>query len=113
VLSEKRIVTKLPLTGIWDDKGLVSEARVRHIDKEEIRDLMRTGTVQFIVANCGEGLRWIPELDRFSFWKRTERSIAKPETPIRLEEFPGQIAYVASEWRGRNGEQLVLLEAHH
>jgi len=113
VQSEKRSVTKIPLREIWDDKGPVSEERVRHMGKDEICDLMRTDAVHFIVANCGEGLRWIPESERFSFWKRTERSIAKPDAPIRLEEFPAQVAYVASEWRGRSGERLILLEAHH
>jgi len=31
---------------------------------------MGTGQVQFIVANCGAKLNWIPMQERFEFWKR-------------------------------------------
>ena len=33
--------------------------------------------------------------------------------PLNLRLHPNEIAYIASEWRGRNGECLVLLEKHH
>lgn len=64
-------------------------------------------------ANCGAKLNWVPTQERFEFWKTVRRQIADPMNPIRLDRFPNETAYTASEWRGRAGERLVLLETHH
>ncbi len=101
--SDQRIVTKLPLTELWDETGALPGERIRHLDENLIRGLMGTGQVQFIVANCGAKLNWIPMQERFEFWLR----------PIYIERLPNQTAYTASEWRGRIGELLILLETHH
>jgi hypothetical protein len=55
----------------------------------------------------------LPTERRFDFWKETKPHIAEPQRPIILKEFPGEIAYVASEWRGQNGQCLILLESYH
>jgi hypothetical protein len=49
---------KLPLGELWDESGPLQGGRVRHLDQDLIRELMRTGTVQFIVAD-GMKLNWI------------------------------------------------------
>ena len=74
---------------------------------------MRTALGQFIVANCGAKLNWIPLQERFEFWKMVRPQIADPMKPIRLDQFPIETAYTASEWRGRTGECLILLEKQH
>jgi len=111
--SDQRIVTKLPLTELWDETGALPGERIRHLDENLIRGLMGTGQVQFIVANCGAKLNWIPTQERFEFWKTVRPQIADPIKPIQLNQFPNETAYTASEWRGRIGECLILLEKHH
>jgi hypothetical protein len=110
---DQRIVTELPLTELWDETGALPGERVRHVDGNLIRGLMGTGQVQFIVANCGAKLNWIPMQERFEFWKTVRQQIADPSQPIHLKQFPNETAYIASEWHGNAGECLILLEAHH
>jgi len=110
---DERIVTKLPLAELWDESGTLRGERIRPLDQELIRELVRTALVQFIVANCGAKLNWIPQKGRFEFWKMVRPQIADPMKPIRLDQFPNETAYTASEWRGRTGECLILLEMHH
>jgi hypothetical protein len=110
---DQRIVTKLPLTELWDETGALHGERIRHLDENLIRELMRAGQVQFIVANCGAKLNWMPMPERFEFWKTVRSQVADALRPISLERFPNQTAYIASEWRGRTGECLILLETHH
>jgi hypothetical protein len=69
--------------------------------------------MQFIVADCGVKLNWIPTHERFEFWKTARPQIAEPMKPIQLDQFPKETAYTASERRGRTGECLILLEKHH
>jgi hypothetical protein len=110
---EHRIVTKIPLTELWDESGTLTDERVRNLDASNIIELLRTGLVQFIVADCGLKLRWIPAQQRYEFWKTAKPQIADPVKPIYLKQFPNGTAYSASEWRGRACECFVLLETHH
>ena len=110
---EHRIVTELPLNELWDETDTLPGERIRHLDGNLIRGLMGTGQVQFIVADCGAKLNWIPMPERFEFFKAIRPQIADPMKPIELDQFPNETAYTASEWRGRTGECLILLEKHH
>ena len=110
---DQRIVTKLPLTELWDETGALPGERIRYVDENLIRGLMGTGQVQFIVADCGAKLNWIPMQERFEFWKAIRTQVADAGRPIYIERFPNQTAYIASEWRGRTGECLILLEMNH
>ena len=110
---ELRIVTKIPLTELWDGKGKIDSERICYLDQRKLAELLRASEVHFVVADCGLKLEWIPPQERFRFWKRVRRQIADPGKPIYRETFPQEIAYIASEWRGRAGECLVLLEKHH
>jgi len=74
---------------------------------------MRTGPVQFVVANCGVRLNWAPMQERFESWKAVPSHIADPSKPILLKQFPNETTYIASEWRERAGECLILLEKYH
>ena len=110
---EQRIVTKIPVTELWDERGALPCERIRQLDENLIRGLMGTGQLQFIVANCGAKLNWIPMPERFEFWKTVRSQVADPSQPIHLKQFPEETAYTASEWRGNARECLILLEAHH
>src|SRR5215470_12768197 len=102
--ADHRRVTKLPLTELWDESGPLHGERLRHVDQNLIRELVRTALVRFVVANPGEKLTWIPPQERFEFWKSVRTQIADPRMPIYLDQFPNETAYTASEWRGRGGE---------
>ena len=112
---DQRIVTKLPLAELWDEKGTITGRRVRPLSASNVAELLRTDPVYFVVADCGTNLKWIPPQERFSFWKIIQPQIADhdPRQPIRLEQFPNEMACTASQWRGRAGECVVLLEKHH
>jgi hypothetical protein len=93
--------------------GTLPGDRIRNIDEDGIKALLRSGPVRFVVANCGSNLRWIPVEETFDFWKRIRHQIAKPSSPIHLEKYPNETAYIASQWRGQPDRSLILLEAHH
>lgn len=110
---DQTIVTKIPLTEIWADRGTISNERLRRLDQSNLAELLRAGPLQFLVADCGLKLMWIPTQQRFEFWETVKPQIADPAKPIYREQFPDETAYIASEWRGRAGECLILLEKHH
>jgi hypothetical protein len=110
---EQRIVTRIPLTELWDETGAVSSERIRTLDQIFIQELLRVAPVQFIVANVGTGLRWIPMQQTFEFWKAVRPQIAEPLNQIPLEQFPNATALIASEWRSHDAACLILLEQHH
>lgn len=110
---EQRIVTKLPLKELWDENGTLSEGRIGSLGQNNLAELLRARPVQFVIADVGEKLDWIPTQDRFEFWKTVRPQILDSPGPIYLEHFPSKTAYAASEWRGRAGECLILLEKHH
>ena len=89
---DQRIVAKIPLTELWDERGALPGERIRHVDGNLIRGLMGTGQVQFIVADCGAKLNWIPMPERFEFWKTVRTQVADPSQPILLKQFPNETA---------------------
>lgn len=110
---DQRIVTKLPLTELWDERGTVTRKRVRNLDQNNLAELLRAGPLRFVMADCGVNLRWIAMEERFEFWKTVRPQIANPLKPMGLHEYPNETAYTASEWHGRTGERVILLEKHH
>ena len=108
--SEQRIVTKLPLVELWDEGGTFTAGRIRNLDQDNISEVLRAGSVRFVVADSGLPLNWIPTQHRFDFWKTVQSQIAHSSRPILLELFLNKTAYTAAEWRGRGGECVILLE---
>ena len=86
----------MPLSHLWDKAGQLEAHRGRCVGKDEITELMRNGST-FVVADVGQSLRWIPEQDRFTFWKAEVRSRLVPPEADRfcLEAYPNQYCYVA------------------
>jgi hypothetical protein len=110
---EQRLVVKMPLTELWDDEGTLLGERIRNLVESDLVELLHTGPVQFLVADAGLELRWIRTQQLFEFWKTVRPQIAHPEKPIYRERVLNETAYIASEWRGRTGECLILLEKYH
>jgi hypothetical protein len=110
---DQRLVTRIPLTELWDEDGILADKRIRNLDQSALLELVQSGPVRFVVADPGLKLEWIPTERRFQFWKAIKPQITDPGKRIRREDFPNQTFYTASEWRGRSGECLILLEKHH
>lgn len=113
---EQRIVVSMPLDELWDEQGSITARRGRALGQQEIAALLSSETVQFVVANVGSHLRWIPLDDRFTFWKGEVKVRLVPTNAekLRLEDYPGEYCYVATEWRRPSGQStIILLERHH
>lgn len=109
-----RIVIAVPLSILWSGDCDLESRRIRWLNREALRDLLRGEPVQFVVANVGSPLRWTPIEDRFAFWTDDCLPHLADQQEFQLERFPNGMAYVASEWSVINGQHpIVLLEAHH
>ena len=110
-MTSRLTITRLPLEQL---PGIEAH-RERVLSKEAVRNILRHGPVEFIVAEVGRPLRHV-EVDKcYEFWKSEAEVhvVADPDAGFRLEEFPGEYAYVASEWSGQGRTPIVLLEKHH
>jgi len=114
--NKLRSVVELPLSEVWNEQGPVSAARLRHLTREDLRQLLQAGAVCFIIANVGHLLRWIPDDEGHAFWKLEVRPhlVAEPDRPFDIYSFPEGYCYIASEWRAPNEvHAIVLLEQRH
>lgn len=105
----------MPLTELWRDDGqTVEAAREESIGVSEMRALLRSVPVQFVVADLGSLPEWIPLDQCFEFWKEdVGLHLAEPEETVSLERFPGEYCYFASKWTNNRGVPIILLEKHH
>jgi hypothetical protein len=112
--ADQRIVTRLPLEELWSGSGLMSTIKVRDLNAEQIRELLRSAEVRLVVADVGVPLRWIPNNETYDFWKQECRHrLADPDSRAGLEDFPGEYCYFASEWKSDEGEKIIVLSKMH
>lgn len=110
----QRIVTSTPLRELWNEHGGVEAVRVRDINAEVIRELLRRGPVRFVVAEGGLPLRWLPEEDCFHFWKSSVQShLHAAGTQVYLDDVSNGYCYFASEWSVPIGSPIIVLETVH
>ena len=102
-------VNRLPLTELWDDAGPVSAARGRDVSAADIRELLQTGPVSFVVADVSVPLRWVPAAEGFRFWKAEVQSRLAGQDGARLQDFPDGYCYFASKWAAAGGSPVVVL----
>ena len=103
----------MPLTQIWNDDGRIEATRERFLDLEQLKALLSKFPVEFVVADPGLPLKWIPVDHCFAFWKSEVKAHLASSDRFSLKDFPGEYAYVASEWSGELETPVVLLEMHH
>src|SRR5262249_27680064 len=110
----QRIVTRMPLSDLWDKSGQLNAHRVKHVGRKEITQLLRDAST-FVVADVGHPLRWIPEKDRFNFWKTEVKDHMVPAevNSFYLEDYPNEYCFVASVWHCVESKPVVVLERHH
>jgi hypothetical protein len=113
----ERIVVQMPLTQLWDESGTLPLKKRREVGRSDVAELLRGGSVSFVIADCGRPLNWVPHRDCYRFWKNEVKPrLVEPdaaERGFRLEEFPGQYCYVASEWGLGEEGPVVVLETYH
>ncbi len=107
------IVTQLPLTALGAARQGAS--RTRSLGELEIKALLRSGPVEFVVAEVGRPLRWLPWREGTEFWKgELQPHLARPgDEAIRLDDFPGSYFYWASEWGEAGSAPVILCELSH
>ena len=109
----QRVVTRLPLTELWDEAGTVAASHCRDLTGVDIRALLQAGPVRFVVADIAAPLRWVPIGDCFRFWKAEVQSRVADLAGTSLDEFPGVYCYFASEWGPTGGPPIVVLSVAH
>ncbi len=115
MIPSSRIVTLLPLAILWDEEGDIEAIRERWLLRAALQEMLRHSPVEFFVADVGRQLRRVEIAKCYDFWKSEVLAhlVDHPESPFRIEDFPDQYAYVASEWSGKIQAPIVLLEKHH
>ena len=110
-----KVVTQLPLTLLWRDDGFTTASRIRWLTADDIASLLRDGRVQFVVADIGASLLWIPLGECYDFWKaEAQPHLAAPGSRASLDDFPDGYCYFASEWSNRDGAvPIIVCETHH
>lgn len=108
-----RIVTQLPLEELWVGQRLISTIKIRDVGAAAIADHLRTGKVRFVVADIGRPLEWIPTSETFDFWKEELQPHLATSEGAKLQDFPDNYCYFASEWRSYFGETIILLSKAH
>jgi hypothetical protein len=110
----QRIVSRLPLTELWDSTGPVPAVPGPSLTADDIRALLGRGPLRVVVADVGRALQWIAEKDVFPFWKDEVRPhLADSRRPIVLDQFPDGYAYFASVWTLTDGSTVLVLEKYH
>ena len=81
---KERIVTSLPLRELWDANGLVEADFRDHLTFTQVRDLLPSGGVTFVVVEIGKPIRWVPMRETFSFWSTDVRVRVADPSGFRL-----------------------------
>lgn len=112
---KRRIVTQLPLRGLWRDNESLEASRERALSSADVRSLLLLGSVHFVVVDLGRKPRWIDLDDCYRFWlDEVQFHLLEPETKLVMDQMPGVYCYRASEWQSpRLGPPVVVLEVCH
>jgi len=88
--------------------------RVRGVTADDVKTLLSSGVVRFVIADIGMPLRWISEEERFRFWKSDVQAHIANEEKKSLDSSPDGYFYFASEWHSAaSSEAYILLEKYH
>jgi len=110
-----RSVNQMPLTQLWNEHGDIDARRKRWLTKSALREMLRKHRIEFYVAEMGRPLRRVDVAKCYDFWKSEAEVhvVEDPDVEFRPEDFPGEYAYVASDWSAKMRTPIVLLEKHH
>lgn len=110
--SQAKVVTRLPLSELWNEEGTHHALRLRDLTFEELRKLLNSGPVKFVIADIGSPFLWIPVSDCYDFWKSdVQKHLINGNAS--LEDFAGNYCYFASEWKIDGEPPIVVLPKSH
>lgn len=94
--------------------GLSSYRRDVYLDKQSVEDILKNGYIQSIVADVGHPLFLVDTEKCRKFYKEeVAKHLANPSKIYRLEDFPDEYFYTASQWVGNHVRPIILLEKSH
>jgi hypothetical protein len=109
-----KAVTKIPVETLWKETEELDFVRQNHLKGEDIKELFKAGPVQFVIADVGQKLQWIPIENSFERFKRDfKEHIADNLENIDLDKFKDNFAYIASVWNDKVNNEVVVLERCH
>ncbi len=113
--SLPKTVDRIPLDRLWDDDRELHAVRDRLLSRPAITEMLRQYPVEFYVADIGQPLRRVDTRNCYEFWKSevSAHLVDDPDSAFRLDDFPGDYAYIASQWSSEIETPIVLLEKFH
>ena len=109
-----RVITELPLQELWRDGHILSASRGDSLAGDDIRALLRSAPIHFVVAELGSAPEWIPARGCYDFWKsEVQPHLAAADSRLYLDEFPHGYAYFATSWGEDAGTPIIVLEKQH
>lgn len=104
----------MPLTNLWSEQEDIIAERKRHLNEDNIREILKEKSATFVIADIGQHLQWIQADKTIDFWKNELKPHLIPDNGnFQLEQFPDNYAYRASEWLGKDQRIIILLEKYH
>jgi len=107
-----KAISQMPLCQLWTEDGVVDAQHGRMLTIADIKTILRSGSVLFVIADVGCPPEWIPIDQCFHFWKSVKGNITD-EKRFRLKDYPGEFVYSAMEWNTESGKLIILLEMYH
>ena len=105
---------RIPMSELWDSEGKLTATKQRILRGSGVVALLRQGLVRFVVANCGDPLRWIEPSQCYDFWKSELKPRIVETEAFDLAGFPDAYCYVVSEWADeKTFLTFLLLEKYH
>lgn len=106
-------ITRIPILELSTSEGVIFE-RSGALSRKDIKQLLKTESVRFVVADIGSPLRWISDSETFQFWKSEGIVHVSDNETARLDEYPEGYVYFASAWHSSTARvTMVLMEKHH
>jgi hypothetical protein len=97
----KKVVSQLPLESLWSEKGPLIAERKNYLTRSEIRELLKKGPVQFVMAIHGDKLVWEDVAGCYAFFKQEGMDhIVDGFDHIYLDHFKDSYCYLAASARG-------------
>ena len=109
-----RVITQLPLQELWRDDHILPASRGESLAGDDIRALLRSAPIHFVVAALGSAPEWILARECYDFWKsEVQPHLAAPDSRVYLDQFPDGYAYLATRWGEEASTPIIVLEKQH
>lgn len=102
------------MDSLWTDSTDLHLARKRYLTTSDIQEMLKNPALEFVIADVGHPLQWINSDQVFDCWKNELKPrLVNDPSRFEPEQFPGNYAYLASEWSGEYSMAVILWEKYH